>query len=410
LDLTSGRTVLGESRNRLRSGLITAEVAFSVVLLVGAGLLLKSFEHLQSVAPGFDPHNLLTMQVTLPSVRYSDSRSRIVFFGQLAERLSQIAGVQSAALVSQLPLAGGERGGNPFSIEGRPYDSSGRVPQVAMRYRMTPDYFRAMRIPLLAGRLLNDRDLPDTPPVAIINQTLARGFWPSSNPIGQHIMMGAPRPGAAWLTIVGVVPDVRGASLRADALPQIYTPFAQDPNSSMVAVLRASTDPMSLALAARRQISAVDRGQAASDVRTMDQRLSGFIQRDRFETSLLGIFALAALSLAVIGIYGVLDHSVSQRVPEIGLRVALGAQPVDVLRLIVTEGMRPALLGLALGLAATFPLTRVLRSLLFHVAPADPVTFLVVPILFACIALAACIIPARSAIRLDPAKSFLVNN
>jgi putative ABC transport system permease protein len=409
LDLTGGRTVLGEERNRLRSGLIAAEVALSVVLLIGAGLLLKSLAHLRGVEPGFDPRNLLTMQVTLPSVRYSEPRSRIAFFGQLADRLQQIAGVQSAALVSQLPLAGGERGGNPFSIEGRPYDSSGRVPQVATRYRMSPDYFRTMRIPLLAGRLLDQRDGPDAPPVAVINQTMARGFFATSNPIGQHIMMGAPRPGVPWLTIVGVVPDVRGASLRAEALPQIYTPFAQDPSGSMFAVLRASTDTMSLALAARRQISAVDRGQAASDVRTMEERLSGSIQRDRFETLLLGIFALAALSLAVIGIYGVLDHSVSQRVPEIGLRIALGAQPADVLRLIVSEGMRPALLGLVLGLAATLPLARVLRSLLFQVASADPVTFLAVPILFGFIALAACVIPARFAMRLDPARALLIN-
>ncbi len=177
----------------------------------------------------------------------------------------------------------------------------------------------------------------------------------------------------------------------------------------MVAVLRASMDSMSLALAACREISAVDRGQAASDVQTIEERVSGSIQRDRFETLLLGIFALAALSLAVVGIYGVLDHSVSQRVPEIGLRVALGAQPADVLRLIVREGMRPALLGLMLGLAATFPLARVLRSLLFQVTPADPVTFVVVPILFGFIALAACVIPARGAMRLDPARALLIN-
>jgi len=234
LDLTGGRTVLGESRNRLRSGLIAAEVALSVVLLIGAGLLLKSLVHLRDVEPGFDPHNLLTMQVTLPSVRYSDPRSRIAFFGQLADRLHQIAGVESAALVSELPLAGGGPGGNPFSIEGRPYDSSGRVPQVATRYRMSPDYFRTMRIPLLAGRLLDQRDGPGAPPVAVINQTLAHGFFATNNPIGQHIMMGAPRPGVPWLTIVGVVPDVRGTSLRAEALPQIYTPFVQDPSGSMV--------------------------------------------------------------------------------------------------------------------------------------------------------------------------------
>jgi putative ABC transport system permease protein len=406
LDLTGGRTVLGQERNRLRGALIVAEVALSVVLLLGAGLLLKSLAHLQRVAPGFDPHNLLTMQVTLPAARYSKPPSRIAFFSQLADRLRQIPGVESAALVSQLPLTGGP-GGNPFSIEGRPYDSSGRVPQFATRYRTTPDYFHALRIPLLAGRLLDQRDSPEAPPVAVINQTLAQGFWPRGNPIGQHIMMGAPRPGAAWLTIVGVVSDVRGANLRAEALPQIYTPYAQDPSSSMIAVLRTSADPMSLALPARREISAVDRGLAASDVRTMDERISGSIQRDRFETLLLVIFALAALALAVIGIYGVLDHSVTQRVPEIGLRVALGAQPVDVLRLVISEGMRPALLGLALGLAATFPLARVLRSLLFQVAPADPVTFFAIPVLFASIALAACVIPARQAIRLDPAKALL---
>ena len=410
LDFTGGRTVLGVERNRFRSGLVAAEVALSVVLLIGAGLLLKSLAHLQGVQPGFDPHNLLTMRVTLPGIRYSEPRSRIAFFSQLSDRLRQIAGVESAALVSELPLAGGGPGGNPFSIEGRPYDSFGRVPQVATRYRTSRDYFLTMRIPLLAGRLLDQRDSPDAARVAVVNQTLVRSFFAGGNPIGQHIMMGAPRPGVPWLTIIGVVADVRGASLRAEAMPQIYTPFAQDPNASMFVVLRASTDAMSLALAARREISAVDRGQAASDVRTMQERLSGSIQRDRFETLLLGIFALAAWTLAVIGIYGVLDHSVIERISEIGLRVALGAQPADVLRLIVGEGMRPALVGLILGLAATFPLARVLRSLLFQVAPADPVTFVVVPIVFAFIALAACVIPAFGAVRVDPAKSLLINN
>jgi putative ABC transport system permease protein len=410
LNLAGGRTVVGAERNRLRSGLIAAEVALSVVLLVGAGLLLKSLAHLRSVEPGFDPHNVLTMQVTLPAVRYLSPRSRITFFDQLAERLRHIGGVESAALVSQLPVSGGGRGGDPFSIEGQPYDSSGRVPQVATRYQMSPDYFRTMRIPLLAGRPLDERDGPDAPHVAVINQTMARGFFAASDPIGGHIMMGAPRPGVPWMTIVGVVADVHSASLRVEAIPQIYTPFAQDVgSSSMFAVLRTATDPMSIALPARRQISAVDRGQAASDVRTMEERLSGSIQRDRFETLLLGIFALAALALAVIGIYGVLEHSVSQRVPEIGLRVALGAQPSDVIRLIVTQGMKPALLGLVLGLAATVPLARVLRSLLFQVAPTDPITFISVPVLFALIALAACAIPARSAIRLDPAAALLSN-
>jgi predicted permease len=407
--LSGGRTVLGAERNRLRSGLIAAEVGLSVILLIGAGLLLKSLAHLQGVEPGFDPRNILTMQVTLPATRYQDPRSRIAFFDQLAEGLRHIAGVESAALVSQLPLAGGARGGDPFSIEGRPYDSSGRVPQVATRYRISPAYFRTLRIPLLAGRFLTERDGLDAPHVAVINQTLARGFWSAGNPIGQRITMGAPRPGAPWMTIVGVVPDVRGASLRVESIPQIYIPFAQDPGGSMFAVLRSSTDPMSIALPARREISAVDRGQAASDVRTMEDRLSGSIQRDRFESFLLGIFALAALALAVIGIYGVLEHSVSQRVSEIGLRMALGAQPGDVLRLIVIQGMRPALLGMLLGLLVTFPLARVLRSLLFQVAPTDPITFIGIPVVFCLIALAACAIPARNAMRLDPATALLSN-
>jgi putative ABC transport system permease protein len=409
LNLSGGRTVLGAERNRVRSGLIATEVALSVVLLIGAGLLLKSLAHLQSVEPGFDPRNILTMQVSLPAVRYQDPRSRLAFFDQLAERLRHIAGVESAALVSQLPLAAGGRGGDPFSIEGRPYDSSGRVPQVATRYRISPDYFRTLRIPLLAGRFLSGGDGPDAPRVALINQTMARGFWANGNPIGQHITMGAPRPGFPWMTIVGVVADVRGASLRVEAIPQIYTPFAQDPSGYMLAVLRTSTNPMSIALAARREIVAVDPGQAASDVRTMEDRLSGSIQRDRFESFLLGIFALAALALAAIGIYGVLEHSVSQRVSEIGLRMALGAQPGDVLRLIVIQGMRPALLGMLFGLMATFPLTRALRSLLFQVAPTDAITFVAVPILFALIALLACAIPARRAMRLDPATALLSN-
>jgi hypothetical protein len=226
--------VLGVERNRLRSGLIAVEVALSVVLLIGAGLLLKSLAHLQRVEPGFDPRNILTMQVSLPAARYSDSRSRIAFFDQLAERLQRVAGVESAALVSQVPLAGGGRGGDPFTIEGRLYDSSGRVPQVATRYRISPDYFRTMRIRLLAGRYLGESDGPNAPHVVVIDQTMARGFWVSGNPIGQRITMGAPRPGVPWMTVVGVVADVRSAGLRVEAIPQIYTPFVQDPGGSMV--------------------------------------------------------------------------------------------------------------------------------------------------------------------------------
>jgi len=236
----------------------------------------------------------------------------------------------------------------------------------------------------------------------VINETMARGFWPGGDPIGKHVVLGAPRPGVQWLTVVGVVADVRNAGLRVDPIPQIYTPYRQGPSASMVVVLRTVLDPMTVALAARREISSVDPEQAAFEVRTMEQRLSGSIERDRFQTLLLTIFALAALALAAIGIYGVLEHTVSQRIPEIGLRMALGAQPRDVLRLIVTQGMTPAICGLAIGLAVTLALTRVLRTLLFGVTPADPLTFTVVAIFFALVSLVACVIPARRAMRVDP--------
>ncbi|MBZ5610419.1 MAG: ABC transporter permease [Acidobacteriia bacterium] len=401
-NLAGGRTVLAGGRNRFRSSLVAAEVALSVALLAGAGLLLKSFLHLQSIDPGFDPRNVLTVGVTLVSAQYRNATPQRQFFGRLIEAVRTIPGVESAGFVNILPLTGSGRSGDPFSIEGRPYDSSGRVPQFARRYRASPGYFQAMRIPLHSGRLLDERDTPDTERVAVINEALARGFWPQGDAIGQHIMMGAPRPGVPWLTIVGVVADIHNAGLRWEPIPQVYTAFAQDPTSAGAVVLRTRNDPMSVALSVRRAISAIDRGQAGFDIQTIQQRLAGSIQQDKFQTQLLGFFAIAALALASIGIYGVLEHSVSQRIPEIGLRMALGAGRADVLRMIVAEGMTPALLGLAAGLAGAFALTRFLESMLFGVAPHDPFTFAAIPLLFALVALAACVVPARQAIRVDP--------
>jgi putative ABC transport system permease protein len=402
LKLAGGRAVVGSAGRRFRTGLVAAEVALSVILLVGAGLLLKSFAKLQRVDPGFDPRNVLSMRVTLSNLRYPDARSRVAFYAQLAERLKAIPGVEVSALVNQLPLSGGGSGGDPFSIEGRAYDTSSRVPQVASQYVVSAAYFHAMRIPLRTGRLLDDRDGWNAPGAAMINETMARGFWPGGDAIGKHIVLGAPRQGVPWLTIVGVVADVRNAGLRVDAIPQIYTPDMQGPSASMVVVLRTEVDPMTVVLAARRAISSADPEQAAFDVRTMEQRLSGSIERDHFQTLLLSIFALAALALAAIGIYGVLEHTVSLRIPEIGLRIAMGAQPRDVLHLIVIQGMTPAIWGLGIGLAVTLGLGRVLRSLLFGVTPGDPLTFAVVAIFFALVALAACLIPARRAMQVDP--------
>jgi putative ABC transport system permease protein len=398
LNLAGGRTVVG---GRFRTGLVAAEVALSVILLVGAGLLLQSFTKLQHVDPGFDARSVLSMRLNLANLRYPDAKSRAAFYDRLSERMKTIPGVQVSALANQLPLSGGGGGGDPFSIEGRAYDSSSRVPQVASQYVVSADYFNAMRIPLRAGRLIDERDAANAPKVAVINETMARGFFPGGDPMAKHVVMGAPRPGAEWLTIVGIVADVRNAGLRVDPIPQIYTPYMQGPSASMFIVLRTVVDPATVALAARREIGAVDPEQAAFEVRTMEERLSGSIQRDRFQTLLLALFAFAALALAAIGIYGVLEHTVSQRIPEIGLRMAMGARPGDIFRLMVSQGMAPAIYGLGIGLAATFALTRVLRTLLFGVAPSDPLTFIAVAIFFALVSLAACLIPARRAMRVD---------
>jgi putative ABC transport system permease protein len=399
---SGGRTVLGGGRNKCRNSLVAAEVALSVTLLAGAGLMLKSFVRLRGVDTGFDPRHVLTLRVTLVGADYRRAPVHRQFFDGLFASLRAIPGVQSVGFVNILPLEGAGRGGDPFSIEGRAYDSSGRVRQAAARYRTTPGYFAAMRFQLRSGRLLDDRDGPEAPRVAVVNETLSRGFWPRGDALGQHIMMGAPRPGVPWLTIVGIIADVRSAGPRVEPIPEIYTSFAQDSTNAGFVVLRTASDPMTVAPAVRRAISAADREEAGFDIRSMQDRLSGSIQQDRFQTLLLGIFALSALALAAIGIYGVLEHSVSQRIPEIGLRMALGAGRGDVLRMVVVQGMAPAIFGLALGLSAALALTRFLESLLFAVTPTDPGTFAAVPVIFAVIGLGACALPALKATRVDP--------
>ena len=406
--LRAGRTRLqpcasiSQRRTSLRSTLVAIEVALSVVLLIGAGLLIRSLLRLQQVDPGFNPRNVLSMRITLSNSRYGDPRRQTAFFDRALESLQRQPGIESAAVVSALPLSGGGRGGNPFSIEGRPYNPSGRVPQVAGYYIASAAYFKTMQIPLLAGRPVTLADSADTPRVAVVNETLARGFWPAGDAIGHRILLGAPRPGAPWLTIVGIVKDIRNSGLRVDPIPQIYAPYAQNPAGSLFVVLRTAGDPMSAAVPAARQIAEIDKEQPVYDVKTMDQRISLSMGQERFQTTLLGIFALAALALAAIGIYGVLEHSVSQRIPEIGIRMALGAQRRDVLHLIVSQGMAPVALGLIAGLSAALALNRLAKSLLFGITTTDPATYAAVGLLLTVIAFLACIIPARRATRVDP--------
>jgi putative ABC transport system permease protein len=308
--------------------------------------------------------------------------------------------VQSASVVSRLPLTGGP-GGDPFSIEGRPYDASGSTPQVAHQQVVGADYFHTMQIPLLAGRVFAERE---SQPVAVINRTLARGFWPSapSDAIGRRIVLGAPRPGADWLTIVGIVGDVRNSTLDAQPLPQMYVPIEQARARSMALVIRTAGDPDNVIAAVRAQIFMFVPSLPLYDVKTMAERESATVAQPRFQTLLLGLFAALALSLAAIGIYGVIAHSVARRTHEIGIRMALGARPASVLKLVLREGLIVGLAGIVVGLAATLALVRLLSGLLYDVPPFDPATFLGASLLLMAVVLAACYIPACRASRLDP--------
>jgi putative ABC transport system permease protein len=343
---------------------------------------------------------LITARISLPESQYREDHLVTAFFHDLVERARAVPGVQSASVVSRLPLTGGP-GGDPFSIEGRPYDASGRTPQVANQQVVGADYFRTMQIPLLAGRALAERE---SQPVAVINQTMARGFWHGapSDAIGRRIVLGAPRPGAAWLSIVGIVGDVRNSSLDAHPLPQMYVSVEHAPQRSLALVIRTAGDPENVIAAVRAQIFAFVPNLPLYDVKTMAERERATVAQPRFQTVLLGLFAALAVALAAIGIYGVIAQSVAQRTHEIGIRIALGAQPASVLKLVLREGLIVGIAGLALGLAATLAVVRLLSGLLYEVPAFDPATFLGASVLLMAVVLAACYIPARRAARLDP--------
>ena len=396
-----GRGMAGSTGSGwLRHVLITAEIALSLVLLIGAGLLIKSFVRLTSVDPGFRAEKLITARISLPESQYREDHLITALFHDLVERARAVPGVQSASVVSRLPLTGGQ-GGDPFSIEGRPYDASGRTPQVANQQVVGADYFRTMQIPLLAGRVLAERE---SQPVAVINQTMARGFWRGapSDSIGRRIMLGAPQPGALWFTIVGIVGDVRNSSLDAQPLPQMYVPVEHAPQRSMALVIRTAGDPENVISAVRAQLFSFVPNLPLYDVKTMAEREAVTVAQPRFQTLLLGLFAALAVALAAIGIYGVIAQSVVQRTHEIGIRMALGAQPASVLQLVLREGLVVGFAGLALGLAATLAVVRLLSGLLYEVPAFDPATFLGASVLLMAVVLAACYIPARRAARLDP--------
>ncbi|HKY05902.1 MAG TPA: ABC transporter permease, partial [Blastocatellia bacterium] len=357
-------------RHRARSVLVVSEVALALVLLIGAGLMIKSFTRLQRIDPGFNPVNVMTMSVSLPSSKYREPHQQTGFYNQLIERVRSLPGVESAAASTSIPIGGSDYIYG-FLIEGgtvSPQDAPS-----ANYYSITPDYFKAMGIPLKRGRNFTDADLANTTLVAIINETFAKRYFPDEDPIGKRIhITNGPQ---AFREIVGIVGDVRHYSLDQESTAQMYEPYAQKPFTSMALAIRTTQDPTSLISAVRSQVLAVDRDQPVSNVKTLEQLVSESIAQPRLSMLLLTIFAVVAMVLAAVGLYGVMSYSVTQRTNEIGIRMALGARRTDVLRLVVGQGMMLAVIGVGIGLAASFVLTRFLATLLYTVSATDPLTF-----------------------------------
>jgi putative ABC transport system permease protein len=400
----TGRDVAGGLSGRyLRRVLVIAEVALAVILLAGAGLLIRSFNHLRQVDLGFKPDNLLTMRMVLPLPKYQKPETRRAFYDELLRRINEIPGVESAGLNTRLPLSTSGMKFS-FSVEGRTMPSDSNLPFAVYRV-VNPDYFRAMGIPLQRGRVFDTRDNADSTPALIVNRRLAEQFWPGEDPTGKRLKIGPPDSPNPWATVIGVVGDVRQTGLYGEQLAELYAPYAQERRSWMSPrdlVVRTRGDAASLAGAVREAVWAVDKDQPVSNIRTMDRVLAAAISRERFQMLLLSLFATLALVLACVGLYGVISYAVAQRTHEIGIRMALGARPGDVLRLVIRQGMVLTFAGLLLGTVGGLAVTRVMTDLLFGVTATDAVTFISVGGLLLVVAFLACYVPARRATKVDP--------
>jgi len=392
-----GRTT--SSSHRLRNGLVICEVALALMLLVSAGLLLRSFLSLLNTDPGFNSTNLLTMKLVLPAAKYKDDQARAAFYSELLNRIRVLPGVESVAAVNYLPL-GGSNSSDIFLIEGLPEPPPGQ--EFIGRYRVcTPDYFQTMGIPILKGRAFTEQDKVDAPRVVIVNETLAQRYWPNQDPINKRMRFTGPLEKNPWIQVVGVVKDVKHA-LSLPMSSDYYLPQNQDTWSSMVLVAKTKTEPMSMAAPIRQQVWAIDKDEPVFDVRTMQQVRALSVALYSFSSVTLTIFAAVALILSAVGIYGVMAYVVTQRTHEIGIRMALGARSRDVLRLVVRHGMTLALIGVGVGLGGAWALTRFMSSLLVGVSPTDAVTLSAVSLCLISIALIACYLPARRATKVDP--------
>jgi putative ABC transport system permease protein len=386
---------------QVRGFLAIAEISLAMVLLVAGGLLIRSFVLVTSVNPGFDSTNVIEAEVSLPQFQYATPQQWTAFSNELLERLHAQPGLRDSALGAPLPMDRQGEANFAFSVVGAPPLPPGKS-QTADYATVSPDYFRTMRIPLLSGRLFSDQDSPSSPKVATISEALARTYFPNQNPLGKQMKFGFPPNRNVSREIVGVVGDVRDTALSRKPGPMMYVPFAQAPLYGGEVVVRSSLGASIVADGIRQAVRSIDKDLPVTDVESLNEAVGQSISQERFRTFLLGSFSLIALVLAALGIFGVISYSVSQRTHEIGIRIALGAKRRDVLRLILGQGTRLALLGLGIGTFAAFLLTRLMSSLLYSVSASDPVTFACVTIILFSVALTACYIPARRAMRVDP--------
>jgi len=396
----------GPRGKALRTGLVIVEVALSLILLAGAGVLLKSFSKVQTVETGFDPHGVLAVRLSLPKARYPHLADVTQFYDALLPRVQTLPGVSAAGVIQMLPLSR-QVASIPFTIVGRTF-SKEEVPQAQYRI-VSPRYLQAMRISLLAGREFNESDTDRTPLVCHINETLAKRYWPKEAAVGAHVMLDDNDSKPREAEVVGIIHDVKDRGLEAAPSFDVYIPLRQTHEDAVVQlqnnqywVLRTDGDPLALANAFREQVRRVDGDVAASNVRSMDQYLSLTIAPRRFNLQLLSVFAIAALALAAAGIYGVISYSVKQRAHEIGVRMAMGARRSHVLRMVIADGIKPVLAGLALGILSVLGLNKALSSLVYAVSTSDPATLAIVTLLFGCVSLAALYLPAQRATRVDP--------
>ncbi len=397
-------TVGGSLRRRMRASLVVAEVALAVAITTGAVLLLRSFVSVTSINPGFESSQLLTWQMNLPQ-RLTNTNDRLAFYRDFFTRMEALPGVVSVGGTTRVPL-GSTSVSTTVQIEGRPVPAA-ELPEVQFR-RAMHNYFETMGIPLKAGRTFEQNDSPTAPPVAVINETMARKLWPNQDPIGQHVRMG-PNPTGPWTTIIGVVGDIRHGGLEEEPQPELYITYLQGPPVAPFIVLRTTGDPAAMAETVRAEARRIDKNLPLYDMRSMTTLRSEAVSTRRFVLLIVGAFGALALGLAAIGVYGVMSLIVSERTREVGVRLALGAEPSQLLRMIVMQAARLAAAGVALGLVAALPLAPLLDSQLYGVQSFDPATFVTVPIVLLIIAALAALVPARKAMRIDPLAALRID-